>query len=93
MKNIDRYLKELGPDYSIQVIDREQVIYHKINDNFDIEVSGLDNNRKAPSIVIFVWQLKPGKQIVETIKDVHTISHLADTLYELRQKYSEKHPG
>ena len=88
MHPIDDILKDLGPAYSIQTIDNERVIYHKINDCYDIEVSGLDSHKKNPTIVIYVWQLKPGKQIVERIEGIHTISHLADTLVELRRKYS-----
>ncbi len=94
MKNIDSYLKELGPGYSIQIIDMESVIYHKINEYYDIEISGLDNRKKNPTIVIYVWQIFPVKRIIETVNNINSVSHLVDTLAELRLKYSaEKPPG
>lgn len=88
MKNIDNVLSQLGSSYSITIIDQERVLYHKINDYYDIEVSGLDNSKKSPKIVIYVWQLLPGKQIVETLEGIHSISLLADTLSSLRRKYA-----
>lgn len=40
IKRILADLNELEPVYSIEVIDSENVIYHKINDKYDIEVPG-----------------------------------------------------
>lgn len=46
-KKIKDICNQLGSDYSIQVIDLENCIYRKLNDKFDIEISGLDNRRKS----------------------------------------------
>ena len=92
MKNIDLLVKELSPEYSVRTIDGERVIYHKINKFYDIEVSGLDNRKKSPNPVIYVWQLYPVEKIVETVELTDSLIHLVDTLSELRLKYAEETP-
>lgn len=91
VKNPTKKLREicfdLGPDYSIKVIDCEQVIYRKINDNYDIEVSGLNNNRKTMKASIYLWQLKPGKQILETLSNITTLESLKSALTNLVGRY------
>ena len=91
IKNPTKKLKEicnqLGSDYSIRVIDYEQVIYRKISDNYDLEISGLNNNRKAFNAIIYLWQLKPGRRILETINDITTLESLKSSLDHLVEKY------
>ena len=86
IKRILADLNELEPVYSIEVIDSENVIYHKINDKYDIEVSGLDNQKRGYHCTIYVWEHNP-LRAVETIEQNGSISGLADTLVELRRKY------
>lgn len=86
IKRILADLNELEPVYSIEVIDSENVIYHKINDKYDIEVSGLDNQKRGYYCIIYVWEHDP-LRTVETIERDGSISGLADTLVELRRKY------
>lgn len=91
IKNPTKKLKEicanLGPNYSITVIDYEPVIYRKINDYFDIEVAGLNNNRKTMNATIYLWQLKPGKQNIVTITDITSFEQLQATLEDLCESY------
>lgn len=88
---IEKTLANLPPAFacSIRVIDGERVIYRKIGDAYEIEVSGLDNKRKSLKADIYVWALNPGPHIVEEIFDIRTESRLADTIAELLQKYGQ----
>lgn len=80
-------LNELEPVYTIKEIDLEQCIYHKINDYYDIEVSGLNNRKKSNACTIYVWLIKPHYEIVEIIPVSSNLSALADTLVEIRHRY------
>lgn len=88
MKTLEKLVQELGEPYTITTIDNERVLYCNINQNYEIEVSGLDNRRKHPSIVVYVWQKSPQIKCVETLEGIHSKSLLVDTLVELRHKYS-----
>ncbi|WP_418563636.1 hypothetical protein [Phascolarctobacterium faecium] len=88
MNNLEKLVQELGTPYTITTIDNERVLYCNINQNYEIEVSGLDNMRAHPSIVVYVWQKSPKIKCVETLEGIHSTSLLADTLVELRHKYS-----
>lgn len=88
MNNLEKLAQELGAPYTITTIDNERVLYCNINQNYEIEVSGLDNIRKHPSIVVYIWQKSPQIKCVETLEGLHSKSLLADTLVELRHKYS-----
>ncbi len=92
-KKLKDICSQLGPNYSITVIDLEQVIYRKINDMYDIEISGLNNNRKTFNSNVYVWRLVPSKRIEETIQNLKSIEQLKDALNTICQKYSKIHPG
>lgn len=78
---------QLGCPYNIKIIDLENVIYRELNDNFDIEISGLDNNRKNIQADIHVWSKQYGLKIVETA-EAYNIIQLKDLLGYLSIKYS-----
>ena len=81
----------LGPEYSIQVIDFENVIYRKINEDYDIEVSGLDNARKAINCFVYVWDrsASSGVQIVEKYDSIDNLTALKSLLYKIIDKYRD----
>lgn len=55
-KRIKEVLKQLGPEYSIRVIDFEQCIYRNFGNGFDIEVSGVNTQkRKNLRCDIYLW--------------------------------------
>lgn len=91
IKNPTKKLKEiclsLGSDYCIKIFDGEQVIYRKINNSYDLEVSGLNNNQKTIDATIYLWQLKPSQQVIETIKNITTFESLKSSLESLVEKY------
>ncbi len=79
--------EQLGPDYSIKWIDGENCVYRKLNNDFDIEVSGLDNNKKSFSCTVFLWSLLPGKSIKATYTDIKSFEQLCETLQSLEMLY------
>lgn len=81
----------LGPEYSIQVIDFENVIYRKINENYDIEVSGLDNSRKSISCFVYVWDrsASSGVKIVDEYQNINSLTALKSVLYKIIDKYQD----
>lgn len=84
---LEKVLAQLGNGYSMKVIDLERVIYYKINENYDLEISGLDNKKRKLEATIYVWQIKPSLQIIETIENIHTVSRIADIVTSLCYKY------
>lgn len=69
-KKFSDALKYLGPSYSIKIIDHVETIYRKINENYDIEISGLHNTSTSWKATIFVWKLNP----LITVEQIETIS-------------------
>jgi hypothetical protein len=86
-KKLNEILEFLGEGYSIKTIDLENVIYFKISDLFDIEISGLNNSRRSFDATIFVWELKPGLKTIETIQGINSKEKLKEKLDEVIEKY------
>lgn len=87
-KKIKAILSRLGSDYSIRLVDTEQCIYRKLNDSYDIEVSGLNNQRKSIRATIFLWKLEHDQPAytVESIQ-VSSFAELKSTLTAMACKY------
>lgn len=85
-KRLREICDSFGCEYSIQVVNSENVLYRDLKNGYDFEVSGLDNNSRKINSTIYVWKDK--LQCVETIYAIHSLSRLADTLTELAYKYS-----
>lgn len=89
-KTFQETLKYLGKDFSSKVIDGELCGYFKINDCYDIEISGMNNNRvKNLNFTIYVWNIKNGMYIKEQ-KTVHSLSELKRSLDSLIEHYSNE---
>ncbi len=86
-KKLKEICSKLDSNYSMQVLDGEQVIYRKINDSYDLEVSGLNNNRKVMNATIYLWQLKPKQKVIETVNNITTFESLETSLTYLVEKY------
>lgn len=87
-KKIKSVLSELGSNYEIKVIDAEQCIYRNLNNGFDIEVSGLNNQKKSFSASIYVWQTNDGIRIVDKSPNLTSLEELKEQLETLSVKYS-----
>jgi hypothetical protein len=73
MKLIEKVLQELGSPYEIKVIDFEEVIYRKLNNEYDFEVSGISGK----TCTLYVWALAPQEIVgvynkipIDSLKDV-----------------------
>ncbi len=87
MKLIEKVLQELGSPYEIKVIDYEEVIYRKLNSDYDFEVSGISGK----TCTLYVWALSP-KEIVG-IYDKIPIESLKDVLGYYAAKYQNLTDG
>lgn len=83
----------LGEPYVLSVIDLENVIYRNLPNGYDIEVSGLDNNRKSLQATIYVWQTDLYQGIVETISDINSLGDLKQILTQVSEKYANLEPS
>lgn len=80
--------EELGSAYSIATVDHERCIYRKLNESFDIEISGVDNAKtQRLRINVYVWRTHPHREIVEKIFDIPTIHELRQQLQLIEDKY------
>lgn len=86
-KKIKDIQKQLGNLYSIKMIDLENCIYRKLNEEYDVEVSGLDNRKKSFNCTVYLWSLKPGKSIESTYSDISSFEQLLETLQSLEMLY------
>lgn len=67
---------KLGRGYSIKSIDLENCIYKRLNSDYDVEVSGLDNSSKTFHCNVYLWHLTNGTRIESTIPDVDSFEQL-----------------
>lgn len=88
-KRILEIARSFGPEYSVRVIDGENVLYRAVN-GYEFEVSGLDHNRERIKATVYIWERTISSFIVETIEDFHSLSRLADTLAEKAHEYSTR---
>lgn len=82
VEHIKKLCRELGNQYSIKVIDLEPVIYRDFYNGYDIEISGVNQNRPTARATIYLWKDK--REIVRTLWKVPQ-DGIADAVEELRQ--------
>lgn len=93
-KQFRHTLSQLGPEYTSKIIDGELCGYLKINEKYDIEISGMNNNRvKRPNFNIYVWDCSPGYRIVEQDHNIKSVDLLRETLLQIRDKYQNSSPN
>ena len=78
-------LEELGEQYCVNRIDGANCIYRDFGDH-DVEICG--GRTKRALYHIFVWQKKPGMEIVERFMDLpHDDDLVVDLLGRIAMKY------
>lgn len=80
-KKFDETLQYLGDDYSLKIIDLENVIYRKISE-YEIEISGLNQKGKY-NATIYLWK---NRQIIKSIQDISSKEELSKHLGTLLLK-------
>lgn len=87
-KNFKIIMNQLGKNYSSKIIDMELCGYRKLNDDFDIEISGINNNKKVNlDISVYVWKLNPEPVISASYPNIKSINNLLETLKVIEEKY------
>lgn len=93
-KGIKELCEHLGKEYSIKVIDLEQCIHRDLGNGYDIEISGVNNNRTIMNVTVYVWDIKngngPAAKIVETLSDIKSREELQNQLNAIALRYMEK---
>ena len=83
-KNQQELLKFLGPEYSMKTIDLEPCIYRKLNNRYDIEISG--TARKKQEIVVYLWDISKVEKQREFIVEQHSKIFNKETLKSVLDK-------
>lgn len=84
MSKINEALEYLGMPYQIRIIDKEPVIYRKLND-FEFEVSGL--HKSAVNCTVYVWRNSPHQEIIGIYSGIRSFDDLKDFLGYCSVKY------
>ncbi|ARF70684.1 hypothetical protein B7C51_24740 (plasmid) [Paenibacillus larvae subsp. pulvifaciens] len=88
-KNLKAVLEHLGNQYTVKTIDLEECAYRKLNDRYDIEISGC--RKKNGPYHVYVWDITRGTsvaaQIVEQFSDIKGLPQLKATLKHIETKY------
>lgn len=85
---VDKMVEYLGEPYCASVIDGERVVYRKLNEDFDFEVSGVHQGKKLYSL--YVWRLRPHREIVGVYHNIHGAEVLKDFLGYCAIKYGNR---
>lgn len=90
-KNQQDLLEYLGAGYTLKTIDQELTIYRRINNHYDIELSG--TSRKGRPISVFVWDISNGEGASSRITERHLDVTDWDDLRALLEQLTEKYQG
>jgi len=60
--------RQLGREYSIIMLDLEQVIYRNFGNGYDVEISGINTSSEKKKATIYLWRC--GRRIIDTVHDV-----------------------
>lgn len=88
-KKILEIAKMLGSEYSVRVIDLENVVYREIN-GYEFEVSGLDHNRERIKAKLYIWERAISSFIIETVEGIASLEALAIILEAKAREYATR---
>ena len=81
-KHLRELVQELGPEYSIKMIDFEWVAYRKFGNQYDVEISGMNHNSNKNRANIFLWDIASVPRVVASRQNVPQ-SNIGDAVMEL----------
>lgn len=89
-KNLKEVLNCLGTEYSAKTIDGEVCAYRKINERYDIEISGCNYKRKP--FYVYVWDIGRGEgiaaRLVEQSGPIRGLEQLKNKVDYLTKAYA-----
>lgn len=91
---VDRIAKELGPAYSVKIIDRERCVYRDLGNRVDFEVSGLGRKRNM-DCYLFIWGPREDGEswgIIEQVPHIKSLEQLRTVLEEKANWYLKRYP-
>lgn len=74
---IDEICKYLGEPYTIRTIDNAPVIYRKINEDYEFEVTGFFGRNP---LTINLWQIHPHQELLVVYTNIKDKQDLKDLL-------------
>ena len=87
-KNFKIIMDQLGKNYSSKIIDMELCGYRKLNNDFDIEISGINDNKKVNlDISVYLWKLNLEPLIFASYPNIKSINDLLETLKTIEEQY------
>lgn len=57
-QHLKELCKELGKEYSIEIIDGEWVIYSDFHNGYDVEISGVNTTGSRKRVTIFCGKIR-----------------------------------
>lgn len=86
-KGFRETLAALGPKYTAERIDFEMCGYRKLNKGYDIEISGMNDNRKVHrKFKVYVWNLRH-QHIAEASIWLLSVPELIEHLQSVELRY------
>lgn len=87
-KKMREALQLLGDGYSVKTIDLEPCIYRNLGNGYDIEVSGLNNQKKG--CIVYLWRTSPGLRIVyqQCIKNLSDLMPMMERMVNISKTYN-----
>ena len=92
VKIIKEIQKLLGPQYYLTVRDFENVLCRKINDCYELELSGLDNQRRTTyQCWIYVNYIGPESKfpVAEMSDELKSWGAIKNFIYRMEEKYRD----
>lgn len=91
-KRIKEIQQKLGLQYYLTVRDFENVLCRKINDCYELELSGLDNERKKINqcwIYVNYIGPKPKPPVAEMSDELKSWGAIKNFIYRMEEKYRD----
>ena len=82
----NKIINKLGKNYS-KKIDMELCGYRKLNNNYDIEISGINTNSSKNDFTVYLWKLKPNPIILNSYPDIKSVDKLLQILNQIEDEY------
>lgn len=83
----NKIINKLGKNYSKKIIDMELCGYRKLNNNYDIEISGINTNSSKNDFTVYLWKLKPNPTISKSYPDIKSVDQLIQILNQIEDEY------
>jgi len=88
--HMQKLMDLLGDEYTVKRIDYEDCIYRKLNNFYDLEVSGVWSAKMK--MMLCIWDIRQDLRTVEYVRDISSKETLLAEVTRLENKYKEEIP-